>query len=106
MSTVTWRGASTTFTDSQARLWFCLVRRVSEARSPSIRDDHPTNWREWEGFNHDALTQTFGPQLSQEYRGEQQPRPLLKDLCIFSEDTLEDLLRRFVTPVVNYALED
>jgi hypothetical protein len=67
---------------------------------------HPTNWREWEGFNYDALTQIFRLQLSQEYRGEQQPRPLLNDLCIFNEDTLEDLLRRFVTPVVNYALED
>src|SRR4051812_20708488 len=54
---------------------------------------HPANWREWEGFNYNTLTRIFRHQLSQDYRGEQQPRPLLNDLCIFNEDTLEDLLR-------------
>ena len=67
---------------------------------------HPTNWREWEGFNYENLTRIFRPQLNQEYRGERQPRPLHNDLCIFNEDMLEDLLRGFNTPIVNYALED
>jgi len=40
------------------------------------------------------------------YRGSPEQRPLEEDLMINNEETLEDLLRRFISPVVNYALEN
>ncbi|KAH6627772.1 hypothetical protein F5144DRAFT_283697 [Chaetomium tenue] len=64
-----------------------------------------SDWQPWADFNYDTLTRIFQRELSQEYRGEREPRPLYNDLRIHNEESFEDLLRRFVTPVVNYALE-
>ncbi|KAF5974096.1 hypothetical protein FBULB1_7928 [Fusarium bulbicola] len=65
----------------------------------------PGGWRTWDEFNYDTLTQIFQRKLASEYRGSSEPRALELDLIINNEETLEDLLRRFVSPCVNYALE-
>jgi hypothetical protein len=66
----------------------------------------PSDWQPWADFDYATLTRIFRRELNQEYRGEREPRPLYNDLRIYNEESFEDLLRRFVTPVVNYALEE
>ncbi|KAK4106829.1 hypothetical protein N658DRAFT_503220 [Parathielavia hyrcaniae] len=63
-----------------------------------------TNWHLWEGFDYHTLTRIFQRQLDQPYRGDPMPTPLLNDLSISNEETFDDLLRRFVIPVVKYGL--
>ncbi|OAA63355.1 hypothetical protein SPI_03518 [Niveomyces insectorum RCEF 264] len=63
-----------------------------------------TNWVDWQEFNYHTLTEIFRRELSQEYHGDRTPNPLPNDLCIFHEDTFDDVLRRFVVPTVNYSL--
>lgn len=65
----------------------------------------PGGWRMWDEFNYDTLTQIFRRKLASEYRGLSEPRALELGLIVSNEETLEDLLRRFVSPCVNYALE-
>ncbi|KAG5801693.1 hypothetical protein H9Q74_009187 [Fusarium xylarioides] len=65
----------------------------------------PGGWRMWDEFNYDTLTRIFRRKLASEYRGSSEPRALELDLVVNNEETLEDLLRRFVSPCVNYALE-
>ncbi|KAF5619783.1 hypothetical protein F52700_11611 [Fusarium sp. NRRL 52700] len=66
----------------------------------------PGSWRTWDEFNYDTLTRIFRRKLASEYRGSSEPRALELDLIVNNEETLEDLLRRFVSPCVNYALEN
>jgi hypothetical protein len=40
------------------------------------------------------------------YRGSSAPRALPADLTLHNEGTLEDLLRRFTIPTINYALAE
>ncbi|KAK5989705.1 hypothetical protein PT974_07961 [Cladobotryum mycophilum] len=61
-------------------------------------------WKPWVGFNYDTLTRIFKRELAQDFRGSPDPAPLEQDLCIVNEATLEDLLRRFISPSINYAL--
>lgn len=61
-------------------------------------------WYPWINFNYTTLTRIFRRELASEYRGSQERVPLDDDTNICSEDTLEDLLRGFITPAVNYAL--
>ncbi|KAK1762573.1 hypothetical protein QBC33DRAFT_501041 [Phialemonium atrogriseum] len=65
----------------------------------------PENWSPWLDFNYATLTRIFRRELASEYQGSPEQRPLVEDLTINNEETLEDLLRRFVAPVVNYALD-
>ncbi|KAI1822677.1 hypothetical protein F4861DRAFT_513593 [Xylaria intraflava] len=65
----------------------------------------PNSWVPWEDFNYGTLTRIFETELSSPYRETPVPRPLHKDLVVQNEETLEDLLRRFVVPTVNYALD-
>ncbi|KAJ2898884.1 hypothetical protein MKZ38_003604 [Zalerion maritima] len=62
------------------------------------------NWQPWPDFDYGTLTRIFRRELDEEYRGEPEPRPLNNDLRICNEETLEDVLRRFISPIVNYAL--
>ncbi|KAI1157282.1 hypothetical protein F5B18DRAFT_670783 [Nemania serpens] len=66
----------------------------------------PEDWRPWDGFTYEALTNLFRTQLYSPYRGHEQTlRPLKQDLTLFQEDTVEDFLRRFVVPDVNSCLD-
>ncbi|KAH8734121.1 hypothetical protein BGZ61DRAFT_296796, partial [Ilyonectria robusta] len=64
----------------------------------------PSSWRPWNGFDYATLTAIFQEELEKEYRFEAKPAPLVQDLRIFNEDTLDDILRRFEVAVVNYCL--
>ncbi|KJZ70541.1 hypothetical protein HIM_10085 [Hirsutella minnesotensis 3608] len=68
-------------------------------------DIRPDNWSPWMDFNYTTLTQIFRRELASSYQGSSEQRPLLNDLLVSNEETLEDFLRRFMSPVVNYALE-
>ncbi|KAI0550179.1 hypothetical protein F4679DRAFT_595065 [Xylaria curta] len=67
---------------------------------------YPQSWRPWSEFNYANLTRVFSRELGSQYKG---PRifeqPLPQDQVLFHEDTLEDFLRRFIVPVVNYCLD-
>ncbi|OAA63273.1 hypothetical protein SPI_03436 [Niveomyces insectorum RCEF 264] len=62
------------------------------------------DWQPWEDFSYSVLTSIFSRQLRQIYAGDREPMALNQDLELFHEDSLEDVLRRFVSPVVNFAL--
>ncbi|KAJ4314844.1 hypothetical protein N0V84_008675 [Fusarium piperis] len=64
----------------------------------------PDAWRPWHGFDYATLTTIFRRDLDKEYVGSAKPEPLPQDLCIFNEETLDDVLRRFEIPIVNYCL--
>ncbi|KAM4057191.1 hypothetical protein HRG_004031 [Hirsutella rhossiliensis] len=64
----------------------------------------PENWRPWRGFDYVTLMGIFRRDLDKEYRGSAKHEPLPEDLHISNEETMEDLLRRFETPIVNYCL--
>ncbi|RSL71603.1 hypothetical protein CEP54_001202 [Fusarium duplospermum] len=64
----------------------------------------PAAWRPWQGFDYATLTTIFRRDLDREYVGSAKPEPLPQDLCIFNEETLDDVLRRFEIPIVNYCL--
>lgn len=64
----------------------------------------PAAWRPWRGFDYTTLTSIFRRDLDKEYVGSAKPEPLPQDLCIFNEETLDDVLRRFEIPIVNYCL--
>lgn len=66
----------------------------------------PSSWRPWNGFDYATLSAIFQEELEKEYHFSAKPRPLALDLCIFDEDTLDDLLRRFEIPLVNYCLAE
>ncbi len=63
------------------------------------------SWHPWKEFNYEILSRMFEHQLNQEYEGSREQTPLEQDLYICNEETLEDLLRRFISPTVNYALD-
>ncbi|KAH8654679.1 hypothetical protein BGZ61DRAFT_572799 [Ilyonectria robusta] len=65
----------------------------------------PDGWSPWPDFNYDTLTRIFWRQLASEYQGSPEQRPLELDLFINNEETLEDVLRRFLSSIVNYALD-
>ncbi|KAF5658479.1 hypothetical protein FCIRC_12884 [Fusarium circinatum] len=65
----------------------------------------PSGWRTWDEFNYDILTRIFRRKLASDYRASSEPRALELDLIANNEETLEDMLKRFVSPCVNYALE-
>lgn len=79
---------------------------VSGPNTDVVSDFEIQGWRPWTDFNYATLTRIFRRELGQEYRGEQQPRPVQHDLDIYNEDSFDDLLRRFVSPTINYALEN
>ncbi|RSM14359.1 hypothetical protein CEP52_001372 [Fusarium oligoseptatum] len=62
------------------------------------------NWQPWRGFDYATLTKVFRKDLDREYRGSAMHEPLPQDLRIFNEDTLDDVLRRFEIPAINYCL--
>lgn len=64
----------------------------------------PESWVPWEEFNYRTLIRIFDRELQTEYSGSSVPRALPADLTLHNEGTLEDLLRRFTIPTVNYAL--
>ncbi|RSM19765.1 hypothetical protein CDV31_001396 [Fusarium ambrosium] len=64
----------------------------------------PEAWRPWQGFDYATLTTIFRRDLDKEYVGSAKPEPLPQDLCIVNEETLDDVLRRFEIPIVNYCL--
>lgn len=63
------------------------------------------DWVPWRGFDYRTLIEIFRQDLGNPYRGSPQQRPLAKDLCVVNEQTVEDVLRRFDVPIVNYCLE-
>jgi hypothetical protein len=91
-----------------------LTRRNIAVNSQSVvpgpnttthTDMEPDGRLPWADFNYDTLTRIFRRQLASEYRGSSEQRPLELDLVINNEETLEDVLRRFLSPIVNYALD-
>ena len=62
-------------------------------------------WYPWDDFNYNNITTIFERKLGTQYRGEREPRPLAKDTSIYNEDSVEDTLRRYRIPNVNYALD-
>lgn len=66
----------------------------------------PSSWRPWIGFDYRTLSAIFTEELKKDYRFSAKPTPLVEDLRIFTEETLEDILRRFEAPLVNYCLFD
>ncbi|EEU43002.1 uncharacterized protein NECHADRAFT_83683 [Fusarium vanettenii 77-13-4] len=54
----------------------------------------PESWRPWQGFDYATLTTIFRRELDKEYVGAAKPEPLPQDLCLFNEETLDDVLRR------------
>lgn len=80
-------------------------RLVNTGTNTTVNTDIvPENWRPWRGFDYATLTQIFQRDLDREYRGSAKHEPLLEDLRIFNEETMEDVLRRFEIPIVNYCL--
>ncbi|KAI1122184.1 hypothetical protein F5Y10DRAFT_254571 [Nemania abortiva] len=66
----------------------------------------PTNWVPWSEFTYENLTRIFHKELSSKYTGPKgRDIPLPQDQVLFHEDTLEDFLRRFIIPDVNYCLD-
>ncbi|KAH6988152.1 hypothetical protein BKA56DRAFT_479076 [Ilyonectria sp. MPI-CAGE-AT-0026] len=63
------------------------------------------DWIPWRDFNFGTLVRIFGRELNKQYQGSPQQRALPKDLSFNNEGTLEDILRKFDIPVVNYCLE-
>ncbi|KAJ3556124.1 hypothetical protein NPX13_g10205 [Xylaria arbuscula] len=69
-------------------------------------DISPQSWYSWPEFNYANLTRVFYRQLRSRYGGpERLEQPLRQDQVLFHEDTLEDFLRRFMVPAVNYCLD-
>ncbi|KAI1172975.1 hypothetical protein F4777DRAFT_559805 [Nemania sp. FL0916] len=63
----------------------------------------PRNWRRWDEFTYENITSLFSRELNSPYNGpEQIHRPLEQDITLFQENTVEDFLRRFIVPDVNY----
>lgn len=65
---------------------------------------HAASWRPWSDFQYDVLAKIFKEQLKKPYSGPRTFAPLEEDLRIYAEDTLEDVLSRFVVPIVNRSL--
>ncbi|KAL7794235.1 hypothetical protein V8C37DRAFT_401536 [Trichoderma ceciliae] len=63
-------------------------------------------WRPWVDFNYNTLVGIFKMELAREYVGASDQKPLEQDLWICNEATVDDLVRRFIIPAVNYALAD
>lgn len=65
------------------------------------------NWKRWKEFNYDTLTAIFRTKLEAQHNGERAPRLLATglDTKIYNEESFDDVVRRFISPVVNYALE-
>lgn len=63
------------------------------------------NWTDWTDFTYECITNIYRSELATEYHGQMEPRPLKPDLAIHKEVSVEDGLRRFRIPIVNYALE-
>ncbi|KAK5999027.1 hypothetical protein PT974_01414 [Cladobotryum mycophilum] len=77
---------------------------VKGSNTDSGGDVHVENWTPWIDFNYTTLTRIFRQELSQGYHGSADQAPLEQDLCICNEATFDDLVRRFICPIVNYAL--
>ncbi|RSL79757.1 hypothetical protein CEP52_017487 [Fusarium oligoseptatum] len=83
----------------------------SDSVIPSVNttvrtDIQPEDWVPWHDFNYSTRTRIFHTELRKEYRGGNERRPLEKELIINNEKTLETLLLKFLSPIVNYALDD
>lgn len=65
----------------------------------------PDNWSPWYDFNYATLTRIFRKELASTDQGSPEQRALELELLINNEQTLEDVLRRFSSPTVNYTLE-
>ncbi|RTE69803.1 hypothetical protein BHE90_015812 [Fusarium euwallaceae] len=80
---------------------------VVPGANTTVRTDiQPEDWVPWRDFNYSTLTRIFHTELRKEYRGGNERRPLEKELIINNEKTLETLLGKFLSPVINYALDD
>ncbi|PCD21776.1 hypothetical protein AU210_015579 [Fusarium oxysporum f. sp. radicis-cucumerinum] len=66
----------------------------------------PDDWTPWRDFNYSTITHIFHAELQKPYRVEKGPKPLEKELIISDERTLETLFLKFLSPTVNYALND
>ncbi|KAL1859834.1 hypothetical protein VTK73DRAFT_7435 [Phialemonium thermophilum] len=64
------------------------------------------SWVPWLDFNYANLTRIFASHLSATYHGSPEPQPLVKDLLVSNETAVDDTLRRFPVPTVNYALNE
>jgi hypothetical protein len=65
----------------------------------------PETWHPWPEFNYETLLSIYGDILATPW-GAALPRSTASsfDTEVFAEDTLEDILRRFLSPTVNEAL--
>lgn len=66
----------------------------------------PEDWKPWHDFTYSTLTRIFHTELRKEYRGRDDQRPLKKELIINNKRTLKTLLLKFLSPIVNYALDN
>lgn len=71
-----------------------------------VTDIVPETWRLWTEFNYATLTRIFRRELADNYQGSREQTPLDNDLRVCNEETLEDLLRRWISPPINYALSE
>ena len=66
----------------------------------------PQGWIRWEDFDYKTLVRIFASELNREYHGPPERWPLPRELSVKDERTLENLLHKFTTITVNYALAD
>ena len=65
----------------------------------------PRNWVPWKEFNYKTLLSIYGGLLGISWTGPRRSESASAfDTEVFSEDMFEDVLRRFVSPVINDAL--
>lgn len=83
-----------------------FVCYAPEGRNTVIRTDiAPEVWYPWDEFNYDNITTIFREQLATQFNGSREPRVLDKDTSVHNEESVEDALRRYRIPTVNYALD-
>ncbi|POR32215.1 Uncharacterized protein TPAR_07594 [Tolypocladium paradoxum] len=78
---------------------------VPGSNTTIVTSIQPENWSPWADFNYHTLTRIFQRELESPFLGSPDQRPLEEDLTINNEETLDDLVRRFMSPVINYALD-
>ncbi|KAG4274826.1 hypothetical protein FPRO04_14466 [Fusarium proliferatum] len=80
---------------------------VNSGTNTTVRTNiQPDGWTQWRDFNYSTITHIFHAELQKPYRVEKGPKPLEKELIISDERTLETLFLKFLSPTVNYALND
>lgn len=91
----------------EALTWPCAAFTSYAPKGPNTvieTDIALDTWCPWDDFNYKNITTIFEHNLGTRYRGEREPRPLAKDTSIYNEESVEDALRRYRIPTVNYAL--